>query len=58
MPKAMHDDPTRIRIDVPKCKRFKFCHKTSLNQSFMTLNVINFADKARRENDKISWNVR
>ena len=27
LPNAMHDDPTQIRIDVPKCKRFKFYHK-------------------------------
>ena len=36
--------------------------KASLNRgfmkSFMTLNIINFADKATRENDGVSWDVR
>jgi len=27
-------------------------------ENFMTLNIINFADVARREKDKVSWDVR
>jgi len=27
-------------------------------ESFMTLNIINFADMARREKDGVSWDVR
>jgi hypothetical protein len=27
-------------------------------ESFMTLNIINFADVARREKDEVSWYVR
>jgi len=27
-------------------------------ESFMTLNIINFADVARREKDRVSWDVR
>jgi len=26
--------------------------------SFMALNIINFADVAKRENDRVSWDVR
>jgi hypothetical protein len=30
----------------------------SLMKGFITLNTINFADMTRRENDRVSWNVR
>ena len=30
----------------------------SFMESFMTLNIINFADVARRENDEVLWDVR
>ena len=37
-------------------------HKTSFNggfmESFMTLNIINFTDMARRDKDRVSWDVR
>ena len=37
-------------------------HKTSLNggfmESFMALNIINFADMAKRDKDRVSWDVK
>jgi len=32
--------------------------KASLNESFMILNIINFADVTRREKVGVSWDVR
>ena len=42
--------------------KYMMGYKASLNESFikdfMTLNTITFADMAKRENDRVSWDVR
>ena len=49
------------RLDVFGLRAFNYS-KASLNRgfmkNFMTLNIINFADKTRREKDGVSWDVR
>jgi len=41
---------------------FRWTHEASLSEdfmeSFMTLNIINFADMARKEKNEVSWDVR
>ena len=43
-------------------KRCSFLRKVSLNggfmESFIALNIINFADMASKENDIVSWDVK
>ena len=44
--------------EVDSCSGAKASLSGGFMESFITLNIINFADMARRENDGVSWDVR
>ena len=44
--------------EVDSCSGAKASLSGGFMESFMTLNIIKFADVARRENDGVSWDVR